>query len=288
MKVFKTLLLREWMQHRMGWLLLALLPPAIVLPLSMFGQIQVSGQEPVNLVAMVTMGGFTLFMAGLAWVTAGFQAPGLARRDTQDRSIEFWRALPAGDRTSVAATLCAHLVLMPLAVMAVGLVTSLALASIVVLRIFGPAGLPALDLGYLGSMVLAALPRLAAGSLLASFWAATVLLPMMAASAWLKRWGVPVLLTALWGGGNVLDKAYGQAWLLNAVVTPFQRFANALVPLRVDGDKFPGLSATPIWFWHDLLSELQALASPAGLWALAVIALSFWLLVLRRQRQSAA
>jgi len=85
----------------------------------------------------------------------------------------------------------------------------------------------------------------------------------------------------------VLDKAYGQPWLLNAMAAPFQRFVDALVPLRVDGDNFPGLDATPIWFWQDLLKELQALASPGGVLALAVIALSFWLLVQRR-RQSGA
>lgn len=287
MRIFKTLLLREWMQHRIGWLVLALLPAAIVLPLSLFGHIQVSGQEPVDLVAMVTMGGFTLFVAGLAWVVVGFQAPGLARRDAQDRSIEFWRSLPVSDTTSVATTLCAHLVLMPLAVMGVAALASLAVAGVVVLRVFGSAGYAALDLNYLGGMYLAALPRLAAGSLLASFWAAAVLLPMMAASAWLKRWGVPALVGALWGGGMVLDKAHGQPWLLNAMATPFQRFADALVPLRVDGDNFPGTAATPVWFWHDLLKELQALASPSALLALAVVALSFWLLVLRR-RQSAA
>ena len=190
MQTFKTLLLREWMQHRLGWLLLALLPPAIVLPLALFGHIQVSGQEPVNLVAMVTLGAFTLAVTGLAWATVGFQAPGLARRDAQDRSVEFWRALPVSDTTSVAATLCAHLVLMPLVVMGVAALASVAVAGVVVLRVFGSAGYAALDLNYLGSMVLAALPRLAAGSLLASFWAAAVLLPMMAASAWLKRWEI--------------------------------------------------------------------------------------------------
>jgi hypothetical protein len=231
--------------------------------------------------------GFTVAVTALAWLAVGFQAPGLARRDAQDRSIEFWRSLPVSDTTSVATTLCAHLVLMPLAVMGVAALASVALAAIVVLRIHGWAGLSALDLGYLGSMFAAALPRLAVGSLLASFWAASVLLPMMAASAWLKRWGVPALVGVAWGGGLWLDKLYGQPELLNALAYPFHRFAEALVPVRISGEGFNAADATPAWILQDLLTELQAQLSSSTVLAMAIIALSFWLLVLRR-RQSGA
>lgn len=284
MNTVKTLLLREWLQHRTGWLLLAFVPIALMLLLLPFGQVQISGTQPANVVALAALGGFTLFVAALAWIALGLQTPGLARRDRQDRSIEFWRSLPVSDAQAVAATLGAHLVLMPLAVMAIGMLGGVATAAIVVVRVYGWAGLQALDAHYIASMLLAGLPRLALGSLLASFWAAALLMPLMAASAWLKGWGVAAMITVVGVGGLVLDKGYGQTAVLDAVTTLSHHFVDALVPLPQGFEGRAPADAVPAWFWQDALQQLQALASPSALLALALVAGSFGLLVWRRRR----
>ena len=284
MNTFKTLLLREWMQHHLGWLLLVLIPLAATLLLLPVGQVQVDANEGVNLVASGAIGFYTLFVSGLAWLALSLQASGLARRDTQDRSIEFWRSLPVSDSLSIAATLLTHLLLFPLAAMALAALSSVLISAVVILKVFGMAGWAALDLPSLLALAAAGLPRLLLGSVLASLWAAAILLPLMAASAWLKRWGVPVVAAAVGLGGLVLREAYGQPWLLDGVGELFQRFGAALVPFT-DGpvEKFEN-GIEPAWFWSDLVWQLQALASPLFVVALALVAGGFALLVLRRQR----
>ena len=51
---------------------------------------------------------------GITVVALLIQTPGLARRDRQDRSIEFWLSLPTSHAASVAAPVLMHLVLVPL------------------------------------------------------------------------------------------------------------------------------------------------------------------------------
>lgn len=281
MNTFKTLLLREWMQHRMGWLALAALPLAGVLLLLLpFGQVTL-GNTPGRLVAVITLGIFAISTGAQAWLVVALQAPGLARRDAQDRSIEFWRALPVGDATALSATLVAHQLLMPLAITCAAGVAGLLAAVLVVVRGYGWA---AVDLPYLFTMFAAGLPRVVLGGLLASLWAAALLLPLMAASAWLKRWGLPVLVGGVGALGIWLDKAYQQTWLLDGVRELFFNFAAALVPLVQGFEDQPGTEAVPAWFWLDAQHRLADLASPMFAVALLLAGAGFWLLLLKRQR----
>lgn len=300
MNTFKTLLLREWMQHRVGWLLLALLLPAITLVLGAFGPAHwnVTGySNPADLatavknlhtqVAVISAISVILPTAGLAWMALFAQAPGLPQRDSKDRSIEFWRALPVSDATALAATLCAHLVLMPLAVMLVATLAGVLLANVAVLKLFGTAGYAVLDLPYLGAVALSALPRLALGSLLASLWASALLLPLMAASAWLKRWGVPALAGAVGLAGLWLKESFDQTWLLDGVRDLFYNFGAALVPFVQQGmDKLVagGVETPPALFWADAQQRLADLGTPLFGVALLLSATSFALLLLKRQR----
>ncbi|MBK7614712.1 MAG: hypothetical protein IPJ08_09615 [Burkholderiales bacterium] len=281
MQVFKTLLLREWMQHRIGWLALAALPLAgLLLLLLPYGEVTL-GNTPSHLVAVMTLGVFAIGAGAQAWLVVALQAAGLARRDAQDRSVELWRSLPVGDATAIAVTLVAHLLLMPLAVTCVSGVTGLLASVLMVVRGYG---WQALDMHYLLSMFAAGLPRVVLGGVLASLWASALLLPLMAASAWLKRWGAPALIGLVGAGGMVLDKAYDQTWLLDGVRELFFNFAAALVPL-VDGfENQAGTEAVPAWFWLDAKHRLADLGTPLFALAMLLAGVGFYLLLLKRQR----
>ncbi len=287
MTTFKTLLQREWMQHHIGWWVLVLAPLGLMVVAAIFGQVQVSGQEakdsPVGM-GLLLAGGYATFMAAITWLIIGVQAPGLARRDVQDRSIEFWRSLPVNDSLAVASTLLAHLVLVPLAVMVAALFSGSLVGVMIVARGFGWAAVASLPWHDLGLVWLAALPRLLVGSLLASLWAAPIVLCAMAASAWLKRWGVPVLLLGVGLGGLLLKQVYDMPWLLDTVAGLWLRAANALMPLHADALEGAPLAELPGLILQDLGRQLQDLASPLLGVALVVSAACFALMVLRRRR----
>ena len=114
MSRFSTLLQREWMQHHRGWLVLMLAPPvvALIALLLPFSSVEVGPLQPAELMSMASIV-VTLIVLGLAAISVLIQAPGLARRDRQDRSIEFWLSLPPSHAASIGATLLMHLLLVP-------------------------------------------------------------------------------------------------------------------------------------------------------------------------------
>ena len=211
-----TLMLREWMQHRRGWMVLVALPALIMLGIGLSGhmEIQFDGSESLNgplpvagaLAAVCTL--LTLF---LAWGAALLQSPSLARRDVQDRSIEFWLSLPVGHVQSVGATVLTHLLLLPWAAIAFGLTAGLVTSLLVVASLFGPGAIVEVPWGLLLAAGVAAALRLALGVLLASLWLSPLILGTMAASAWLKRWGVPLVAGGLLIGGTLLERQIGRA-----------------------------------------------------------------------------
>ena len=104
---FKTLMQREWMQHRLGWLIVMAIMPLLILGALPFnGSVKLPEQTPpATAIALLAVAGGIVTVWGLSWAVAMFQLPGLARRDQQDRSIEFWMSLPASHSESVAAAL---------------------------------------------------------------------------------------------------------------------------------------------------------------------------------------
>jgi len=295
MNRFKTLVLREWMQHRRGWLVLVFLPPALLLLLGsgLFGRPHidfdggdVQGALPLAMIVFALCAGVTLVVA---WGAALLQSPGLARRDTQDRSIEFWLSLPVGHAPSVAATLLAHLLLLPWAALGIGALCGVAITLPYVAQVFGFEAWFALPWSTLLPAAFAVTLRVAFGLLLATLWLAPLVLLTMAASAWLKRWGVPLVAGVLLIGGTLLERVYGNpiVWrVLNAlrleVIHAF--VATGRREIRIGGDVEAMLGRLPGWLAHDALAALGALAAPGFVAALAVGALGFALLVLRRQR----
>src|SRR6185436_8776055 len=101
MSRFKTLLLREWMQHHRGWLAVMLVPPTLLLVLLMFsGSMHISPLKPADLM-IASIGAVTMMVFTFTVMVVSLQMPGVARRDQQDRSIEFWMSLPTPDTMSV-------------------------------------------------------------------------------------------------------------------------------------------------------------------------------------------
>lgn len=304
---FRTLLQREWMQHQRGWWILMGVPLVVILLVSLFGQVEVTLDASDDtsvvrtpgalLLALGSLGGMAAVTLGLAWLSSMFQAPGLARRDQQDRSIEFWLSLPTGHVSSLGATLLTHLLLVPWLALAVGAGGGLLVSLVVVTKAWGIGAWFTLPWGSLVLGFGALLLRVACGLLLATMWLSPLILLTMAASAWLKRWGVPVVAGTIGIGGLILDKLYGTQVVWQVLGTLTESAGRALlmadraspqralsIPAGSDGLDF--LRSLPGWALHDLGQALQAVFSPAFAAALLVAAAAFALLVLRRARGS--
>jgi hypothetical protein len=287
MLTFKTLMLREWMQHQRGWLILVGTPFVAMLLALVFGGVHLSADEGPTNVAVVLAAGYTVSIGLMAWIAVGFQAAGLARRDQQDRSIEFWRSLPVADWQAVVSTSLAHFLLFPLAVTAISAGCGLLISTLVVARLFGFAALGALPWGDLMGAWSAAVPRLLLGVVLASFWAAPGLLLVMAASTWLKRWGLPALGAVLGLGGLILAKGYDLPQVFDAIQALSERFVWAMVPFSrgVTNVNMPeGFAQLPSALAQDAALAFSDLASPLSLLAIAISAASFALIVYGRRK----
>lgn len=291
---FNTLLLREWMQHKRGWLITLLLPPLLFLAILPFGNVEgMPLDHPLPMALLIVMIS-SAAVFGISYASAMFQLSGLARRDNQDRSIEFWLSLPASHSESIGATVLTHTVLVPLAALVVGFGFSALIAPGVIAKQGGMAALASVPWS---SVMVAAVPlllRALLGVVLMSLWLAPLMLMLMAASAWLKRWGLPALALTLGVGGVILDKVYGLriVWdLLDAQIkgASLALFADPsglpaqLRDARLGSDEKLDTAA---WALHDGLSALQALASPHLLGGLLVAAGCFALLVLKRSRSN--
>lgn len=289
MSRFQTLMRREWMQHHRAWLLIMLLPPALLLLLLSFSNLQMDRFDALQMVSFATALG-TLAVAGIFSFATLFQLPGLARRDEQDRSIEFWLSLPESHPASIAATLAMHLVLMPLLALGVGYLVSQLLGVVLVSRTVGFGEWLGLPWGVLLVAGVLALLRLAFGGLLALFWLLPLLLLTMVASAWLKRWGTAVLVLGLSLGHALLARVYG--WpVIGATIQALT--TNAFQSIITAGrEQFPAdhehlmafLVGAPSLLRADAVDAAASLAQPLALFALLFSAACFGLLVLRRRR----
>lgn len=301
---FVTLMRREWLQHRTGWLVLLAAPTVLLLLLLPLAgdhlQVQIDLDDtpmpPIRqlgptLQTLLWSLGVTAMTLVLALLSVMFQLPGLARRDVQDRSIEFWRSLPVSHGQGVGATLLMHLGALPLAALLAGGIGAqlVALASITGMHGVGawlaqPWG--ALLLGWV-----AMLARLAFGLVLAMAWLSPLLLLTMAASAWFKRWGVPVVAGLLVAGVKLVDPALPWPVVRLSLQHLGAEAATALMeqsPLEgahiARPDDLPAwLPDLPLWALQDAGRAIAALATPAFALALAGGALGFGLLVWRRR-----
>lgn len=304
MQRFKTLLLREWMQHQRGWWVLMALPFLFVVAAGLFGHVQLDLNDQgrvdvppplaVALAAWVGLGAVTML---LAWLASMLQSPGLARRDVQDRSIEFWLSLPIGHAQGLGATLLMHLLLWPWLALLVGLAGGALASLLIVSKAFGVVAWFALPWAALVPALLMLTLRVMLGFLLATLWLSPLILGTMAASAWLKRWGVPLVVAGTSVAGLVLDKVYANPVVWQTLHFLSQSASRALLvadrgsadtskALVIEhADDITGvLAIAPGWLLHDAVSALAMLASPAFVATAAAGGAAFGLLWLRRAR----
>jgi ABC-2 type transport system permease protein len=228
--------------------------------------------------------GYIFFLLVLAGGAVAIQTPGLARRDRQDRSIEFWLSLPVGHTQAVGATVLMHLLAMPLLMLGMAAIGGPVAGLIAEARVNGVTSLAQVPWTMVAAVFVAGIARLALGVVLAMLWLSPLLLGAMAASAWLKRWGVPVLAAVLGIGGLILAKGYDQPIVLDTVGRLFNNAMRALVPMDVENKSMPALTNLPRMIGSDALATLGDLAQPLFIGGLVVAAGCFALLVWRRAR----
>ena len=280
-----TLIQREWMQHKRGWLIAALAPPLLFLAMLPFGQVQGMPTDQVELVAMGAVAATVAVVYAVCLLVALFQLPGLARRDVQDRSIEFWLSLPGRPSESVAATVLAHAWLAPLGGAVIGALFGLPVAMSV---LASKGGWDLVASVHWSEVIAAALPLLArvlAGTVPLVLWLLPLLLVLMAASAWLKRLGVPLVLVGTGVAVTVLHKVYDIDWPMNALGALNDRInhalvfnAQALIESARTGDS---LWATAL---RDFGHAMGELLSPQFLGWAVIAAVGFALVVIKRGR----
>lgn len=290
---FLTLMRREWMQHHRGWLMLMFIPVVLFLLILPFGEVRLDEKIPPMPLAAVAMLATSAVVFLLSYAGAMFQLPGLARRDRQDRSIEFWLSLPASHTESIGATVLMHALLIPLMALAVGAGLGLLSAGAMVFKVYGMSGLTEAHWGSLVLAALVALARGAVGVLLMTLWLAPLFMALMAASAWLKRWGVPVLIGGVLILGGLLKEVYDNAIVFNLLQRQFQGAGSAMLgdpgglrPLEHARPELSGefLSLVGQWAWHDIQATLGQLFSSAFIGGLVLAAACFGLLVLKRRQ----
>jgi hypothetical protein len=280
-----TLLLREWMQHKRGWLIAAFAPPLLFLAILPFGNVQGLPDKHRELLTLAILLISTVAVFGICLLVALFQLPGLARRDTQDRSIEFWLSLPGRPSESVAATVLAHAWLAPLGGAIVGMLFGLPIAMSVLGRQDGFEAITAVNWGEVITAATPLLLRAFAGTLPLLLWLAPLIFVLMAASAWLKRLGVPLVLVGTMVTVLVLDKVYAIEWPQHAIAS-WNKQINTSLLHNANGLKDALKGDLNLWNWaaHDFAQTMGELVSLefAG-WTLLAAA-GFALVVMKRAR----
>jgi hypothetical protein len=175
--------------------------------------------------------------------------------------------------------------------LAVGAAAGLVLGAGVLVKLMGIGALGSVSWGAVLSAGLVGLLRLSFGMLLLTLWMAPLFMLLMAASAWLKRWGTPVFIGAIIIIGNVLDKLYDNPIVWRLMSAQFEGgrkamfdAANTLKNLKDESGFDNFLSQFPGWALQDVGAALQQLASPHLVGGLVVAAGCFALVILSRKR----
>lgn len=300
---YLTLLQREWMQHRLGWTLLAGAPLLVSLLVLLVGRLQVTfngddvtlklGDAPTLAVATLSLVGTTVLSFILAWFVSLWQASGLARRDQQDRSIEFWLSLPISHTAALTAPMVAHLLLFPLAALWVGVAGGTLVSLVAVTAYAPPSEWLALPWGWIALAVVSIALRITLGLLLATLWLSPLILAVMAASAWLKRWGLPALIATVAIVGNLLEGLQGSRILWDTGKQLMERAGQSFITSAAghgvrfgpdQPDATPMLRAVPGELLTDAGRAVAQLADPLLPLALLVAAGCFALLLVRRRQ----
>lgn len=289
---FKTLLQREWMQHHKGWLIAMLALPVIALLALPFGGVQIGEArdlpptEGVGAIMATTM----LAVWGITLLMTGFSLPGLARRDHQDRSIEFWLSLPASHSESLIATLFMHTIFVLVLALGVGLCVGVVMALAITLKLGGFVVWTQVSWYQLVLPALAVLARMVLGTVLFTLWMAPIFMSFMVAAAWLKRWGVPAVVTAVVATGVTLQKVYHNPIVWTLLGEQVQGAGSAFFDaMHLIGEEesakieIRGVADVLSWAGQDAAAALAQTASTHFLLGLVLAGICFGLLILHRR-----
>lgn len=282
---FKTLMLREWLQNRWTWAVVVAALPALTLLALPFGEVSIPEKAPANLVAGGAIALSALVCTLAAWATVLFMATGLARRDVQDRSIEFWLSLPSTHGEHIGAQYLMHALVFPAAALLAGLLFGGLISPLLMLRWQGLAGLTEVAwLPVISGVVQVALLGLLS-LVAAALWLSPLVMLLMAGSAWLKRLALPLLVLgsvflANFPATRPAFRAAIEGWATRAgqLLEGVVRVSASQGDLRFQGE-LPGLSAT-----GHLLQSLENMASPHFAVGLLIALACAWLIALRRRR----
>ena len=147
LRVFHWLVRRELWEHRGIWLA-PLICAAIILAAAVFGQVDFGApQSPGEAATGGSFGTAATFWARAALLALGtpfyfvllftqfFYALNSLYEDRKDRSVLFWKSLPASDLETVLSKLFVAAVVMPLLAVAITVVTQMLLALVAVVRV---------------------------------------------------------------------------------------------------------------------------------------------------------
>ncbi len=299
MNRFKTLLLREWLQHRFAWGLMLLIPLAIGLALTGLGSLEID--EPDDVVRLPLMatfasiGGTGILLAMIATIASLIVVVGLARRDHGDRSHEYWLSLPIGHGASFAAPLLVHLLFVPAAALLIGWASGMLVSMVVTTRLVGFSAWLGLPWGQIIAGTGAFALRLVAGLPLALLWLSPLILLTVLLCAWFRRWGLLILAVALIAGSMEFARLFGRPVISQTVLDLMRHAGEALfypdrpgLEVRTAEDVDAVLTMMPRWALDNFGSSLAQLASPLLAGALLVAAGCFAGLVDWRRRGSSS
>lgn len=283
---FKTLMLREWLQNRWTWLIAIAALPVLTLVSLPFGQMELDAKQiPGEAIGLLPLAATPLVCVLIAWVTTLFMSAGVARRDWQDRSIEFWMSLPSTHAEHIGAQYLMHGFVFPLLALVLGLGLGLLLLPVVMFKFSGHySAIPWAEvISVLSVPGLLAVPALFLGAL----WMAPIVLGIMAASVWLKRLALPILAViavflANFPGTQATVRAFAEDYA-KRIGYLFEGLAGVVAQrsgeLMVHGD-----GPRPIDAAGYLAEALRDLASPAFAVGVVFTLLACWAITVKRRR----
>jgi len=178
-----------------------------------------------------------------------------------------------------------------LAVLALGIAGGVAVSFVVVSRLVDVGAWFTLPWGQLLGATLATFARLAVGVPLAILWLLPLILAAVLLGAWLKRWGVPVLLLGLSLGATVAQQVFGLAWPARQLAYLALQAGRSLIHTQQQGfvvengnEMAEALPKVVSFMLGDIAPAIGLLLSPGFLAVLALSAGLFWLLIDWRRR----
>ena len=188
-RVYKSLIRREFQEHRVLWIA-PLVVAALLLLSAVIGQVSLAVALGPSAEQRQALFGLALWLSALPeFITLGIitwlYTADCLYSERRDRSILFWKSMPVSDAQTVLSKLLVGAVIVPLGVWALNLITSLVICGIYELRsLVGqvPGG------AYWDTVTWLRMQWLAlSGLVVAQLWFMPVMAFLMLVSAWVRR-----------------------------------------------------------------------------------------------------